>query len=95
MSTRDTSGSAPQHSHPYNNTVSRNENFWVDQVTVPHTPRGEGQGWGRTLGGWEVHIHVSGAVVKQGHMQCWSRKMWGICEHHALARRGKNKQQNK
>ena len=53
MSTRDTSGTAPQHSHPHNNTVSRNKKFWVDQVTVPHpahprrrTKGGEGQGGG-------------------------------------------------
>ena len=35
MSARDASGSAPQHSHPHNNTMSRNEQFWVDQVTPP------------------------------------------------------------
>ena len=33
------------HSHPHSNTVSRNKNFCVDQVTVPQTP------WGRTRGG--------------------------------------------
>ena len=51
MSARDTSGSAPQHSHLHNNTMSRNENFWVDQVTVPHPPRGERQGGGGRQGG--------------------------------------------
>ena len=51
MSTRDTSGSAPQHSHPHNNTVSRNEKFWVDQVTVPPPPPGNDKGWGTTRGG--------------------------------------------
>ena len=40
MSARDASGSAPQHSHPHNNTMSRNEKFWVDQVTPPPPPRG-------------------------------------------------------
>ena len=38
MSARDTSGSAPHHSHPHNNTRSRNEKFWSDQVTVPRPP---------------------------------------------------------
>ena len=51
MSARDTSGSAPQHSHPHNNTMSRNEKFWVDQVTVPHPPLGNDKGWGTTRGG--------------------------------------------
>ena len=51
MSARDTSGSAPQHSHLHNNTMSRNENFWVDQVTVPQPPLGERQGVGNDKGG--------------------------------------------
>ena len=52
MSARDTSGSAPQHSHPHNNTMSRNEKFWVDQVTVPHPPPpGNDKGWGKKGGG--------------------------------------------
>ena len=51
MSARDTSGSAPQHSHPHNNTMSRNEKFWVGQVTVPHPPLGNDKGWGTTRGG--------------------------------------------
>ena len=50
MSARDASGSAPQHSHPHNNTMSRNENFWVDQVTPPPPP-GERQGVGNDTGG--------------------------------------------
>ena len=50
MSARDTSGSAPQHSHPHNNTMSRNEKFWVDQVTPPPPP-GERQGVGNDKGG--------------------------------------------
>ena len=50
MSARDTSGSAPQHNHPHNNTMSRNEKFWVDQVTVPPPP-GNDKGWGTTGGG--------------------------------------------
>ena len=48
MSARDTSGSAPQHSHPHNNTMSRNEKSWVNQVTVPHPPQGNDKGWGTT-----------------------------------------------
>ena len=51
MSARDASGSAPQHSHPHNNTMSRNEKFWVDQVTVPTPPPGERQGVGNNKGG--------------------------------------------
>ena len=51
MSTKDTSGSTPQHSHPHNNTMSRNEKFWVDQVTVPQPPPGNDKGWGTTRGG--------------------------------------------
>ena len=40
----------------HNNTVSCNEKFWVEQVTVPHPPwgrtrGGEGQGLGRDKGG--------------------------------------------
>ena len=42
MSARDTSGSAPQHSHPHNNTMSRNEKFWVDQVMPPRNDKGGG-----------------------------------------------------
>ena len=49
MSARDASGSAPQHSHPHNNTMSRNEKFWVDQVTPP--PPRERQGVGNDTGG--------------------------------------------
>ena len=35
----------------HNNTVSGNEKFWVEQVTVPHPPLGKDKGWGRTRGG--------------------------------------------
>ena len=31
--------------------MSRNEKFWVDQVTVPHPPPGERQGVGNDKGG--------------------------------------------
>ena len=31
--------------------MSRNENFWVGQVTVPHPPLGNDKGWGTTRGG--------------------------------------------
>ena len=51
MSARDTSGSAPHHSHPHNNTMSRNKKFWVDQVTVPPPPRGTTRGGERQRGG--------------------------------------------
>ena len=45
-------GSASQHSHPHNNTVSRNNKFCVDQVTpLPPTPPGKDKGWGRARGG--------------------------------------------
>ena len=35
----------------HNNTMSCNEKFWVEQVTVPHPPLGKDKGWGRTRGG--------------------------------------------
>ena len=37
----------------HNNTMSCNENFWVEQVTVPHPPPplGKDKGWGRTRRG--------------------------------------------
>ena len=66
MSARDASGSAPQHSHAQNNTMSRNEKFWVDQVTVPHPPRGNDKGWGTTRGGegsYESHYIVSTCCI--------------------------------
>ena len=34
--------------------MSRNEKFWVDQVTVPHPPPGNDKGWGTTRGGGGV-----------------------------------------
>ena len=40
--------SAPQQSDPHNNTMSRNEKFWLDQVTPP--PDND-KGWGTTRGG--------------------------------------------
>ena len=55
MSAKDASGSAPQHSHPHNNTMSCNEKFWVDPVTVPHPPLGNDKGWGTTRGGGGGH----------------------------------------
>ena len=51
MSARDTSGSVPQHSHPHNNTMSRNEKSWVDQVTPPPPPPENDKGRGTTKGG--------------------------------------------
>ena len=47
---RDTSGSASQHSYPHNNTLSRNRKIYVAQVTPPHAPW-EGQGGGGGGGG--------------------------------------------
>ena len=35
----------------HNNTVSYNEKFWVEQVTVLHRPLGKDKGWGTTRGG--------------------------------------------
>ena len=64
MSTRHTSGSAPQHSHPHNNTVSRNEKFWVDQVTLPPPPQGNDKGWGTTRGG-------EGTQLKRRQKKMW------------------------
>ena len=69
MSTRDQSGTAPQHNHPHNNTLSRNENFWVDQVTVPHAPPWEGQGVGKDKGGGG----------NQTPMQQLSKQMLNVC----------------
>ena len=67
MSTKDTSGSTPQHTHPHNNTMSRNEKFWVDQVTVPQPPPGNDKGWGTTRGGGgnQKAMHPKG-VGQQG-----------------------------
>ena len=59
-STRDTSGSASQHSHPHNNTVSRNKKFCVDQVTAPPPPPGKDKGWRRTRAmsnGYSAHFY--------------------------------------
>ena len=77
MSARDTSGGAPQHSHSHNNTLSHNEKFWVDQVTVPQPPLGNDKGWGTTKGGGygsrvrldtqivALHVHCAkGAPIK-------------------------------
>ena len=74
MSARDTSGSAPQHSHPHNNTMSRKEKFWVDQVTVPHPPTpprgttrvGNDKGAGGGGGGWHKALVV-------GSVSLWRR----------------------
>ena len=41
----------PTTQSPHNNTMSRNENFWVDQVTVHPPPGGERQGVGNDKGG--------------------------------------------
>ena len=67
MSARDASGSAPQHSHPHNNTMSRNEKFWVDQVTVPDPPLGNDKGWGTTRGGGGYLINMVRTEVFGGH----------------------------
>ena len=42
----------------HNNTVSCNEKFWVEQVTVPHPPPGEGQGVGNDRGGGYGWSHM-------------------------------------
>ena len=68
MSARDASGSAPQHSHPNNNTMRRNEKFWVDQVTPPPPPPPRNdKGWGMTRGmggGGSVFRRVGGIAPK-------------------------------
>ena len=74
MSARDASGSAPQHSHPHNNTVSRNEKFCVDQVTVPHPPcpPGERQGVGNDKRGGGGTLHpVSCRTLSFWRFQPW------------------------
>ena len=50
----------------HNNTVSCNEKFWVEQVTVPHPPRGEGQGVGNERGGGRTH-HTSSLSLNLGN----------------------------
>ena len=70
MSAWDTSGSAPQHSHPHNNTMSRNEKFWVDQVTVPPPPGGNDKGWGMTRGGGAT-LDSGIAVHSNTGIQMW------------------------
>ena len=65
MSARDTSGSAPQHSHPHNNTMSRNEKFWVDQVTVPPA-HGERQGVGNDKGGGGTYGTLRHDICNKG-----------------------------
>ena len=42
-----------QHSHPHNNTVSRNEKFWVDQVTPPP---GKDKGGGTNILGCTLYM---------------------------------------
>ena len=60
-------GASRQHSHPHNNTMSRNKKFWVDQVTVPPPPPppGERQGVGNDKGGG-VLIAVTVAIGENG-----------------------------
>ena len=65
MSAKDTSGSAPQHGHPHNNTMSGNEKFWVDQVTPPP---GERQGVGNDNGGGGV-ISFPARTYKHRYVQ--------------------------
>ena len=48
----------------HNNTVSCNEKFWVEQVTVPHPPLGKDKGWGRTGGGGFYSIAIWGICLQ-------------------------------
>ena len=69
MSARDTSGSAPQHSHPHISTMSRNEKFWVDQVTVPQPPpppRGTTRGGERQRGGGVLQVSNTTCSTETG-----------------------------
>ena len=36
--------------------MSRNEKFWVDQVTVPYAPLGNDKGWGTTREGGVLRL---------------------------------------
>ena len=47
----------------HNNTVSCNEKLWVQQVTVPQPPRGEGQGVEKDKGGGTDGV----SVPRQGY----------------------------
>ena len=54
--------SAKEHSHPHNNTMSRNEKFWVDPVTVPRPPPPPGE---RQRGGGVIR-HLPEAIPETG-----------------------------
>ena len=58
----------------HNNTVSCNEKFWVEHVTVPHPPpSGEGQGVGKDKGGGGVQATPAlGSPAGQCHRSQWS-----------------------
>ena len=62
--------SAPQHSHPHNNTMSRNEKFWVEQVTVPHPPLGYDKGWGTTRAGGGGGYAIPRNSQNRGNTDC-------------------------
>ena len=62
----------------HNNTVSCNEKFWVEQVTVPHPHPREEKGWGRQ-GGGGVSMRVR--IVEK---TCWTSGFVGHgtgCQH--------------
>ena len=89
-SARDTSGSAPQHSQPHHNTMSRNEKFWVDQVTVPHPPLGNDKGWGTTRGGGGTSSKFTPNTCPQhaqhtGYNACYCHTSLWLCHSPPLA----------
>ena len=75
----------------HNNTVSCNEKFWVEQVTVPQPPLGKDKGWGRTRGGGGTTILV---MFEHEEVVKWSsfysahpKAGWGITQSHRLITR--------
>ena len=61
----------------HSNTVSCNEKFWVEEVTVPHPPLGKDKGWGRTRGGGvlEITSRNQGSELSSATMIPQSTKM--------------------
>ena len=61
--------------------MSRNEKFWVDQVTVPHPPLGNDKGWGTTRGG-------GGNTPLVEDMQCYAQVSKGTTKQRDPTARG-------
>ena len=68
-------GASRQHSHPNNNTMSRNEKFWVDQVTPPPPP-GERQGVGNHKGGGGMLIGLPPDGAGEGWSLAGVGRVW-------------------